>query len=101
VAGWNGRNASGSSFGELVSTDVTLVSAWLASFIILCPLIQKGLIVAKPIHGHNSAGWSPLHHAALLSTPPLISFLLTAGANPHAMTAKGLTPLCVYLTTVE
>ena len=39
------------------------------------------------------AGWTPLHLAALVSTPPLISFLLTRGASPHAVTNRGLTPL--------
>lgn len=39
------------------------------------------------------AGWTPLHLAALLSTPPLISFLLSRGASPHALTNRGLTPL--------
>jgi hypothetical protein len=41
----------------------------------------------------TSAGWSPLHLAALVSTPPLISFLLNRGASPHALTQRGLTPL--------
>lgn len=39
------------------------------------------------------AGWTPLHLASLISTPPLVSFLLTRGATPHATTNRGLTPL--------
>lgn len=39
------------------------------------------------------AGWSPLHLAALLSSPPLVSFLLTRGASADAPTNRGLTPL--------
>ena len=31
--------------------------------------------------------------ASLISTPPLVSYLLTGGANPHATTNRGLTPL--------
>ncbi|KAL7409133.1 hypothetical protein BDY24DRAFT_445156 [Mrakia frigida] len=45
------------------------------------------------VEGSDSAGWTPLHLAALHSTPPLISFLLTSGADPHAMSLKGFTPL--------
>lgn len=37
--------------------------------------------------------WSPLHLASLLSTPPLVSFLLTRGCSPSWMTNKGLTAL--------
>ncbi len=39
-----------------------------------------------------TAAWQPLHFAALLSSPPLVSFLLTQGAAPHGTTLKGLTP---------
>lgn len=38
-------------------------------------------------------GWTPLHLAVLVSTPPLISFLLSHGASPHVLTNRGLTPL--------
>lgn len=41
----------------------------------------------------TSSSWSPLHFAALLSTPPLISFLLNQGYSPSVTTAKGLTPV--------
>lgn len=37
--------------------------------------------------------WTPLHLAVLVSTPPLISFLLSHGASPHVLTNRGLTPL--------
>lgn len=40
-----------------------------------------------------AAGWTPLHLASLISTPPLVSYLLTGGASPHATTNRGLTPL--------
>jgi len=43
--------------------------------------------------GTDRSGWTPLHLAALISTPPLISFLLNRGASPHALTNRGLTPL--------
>jgi hypothetical protein len=38
------------------------------------------------------ANWTPLHIAAIISTPPLISFLLTRGASTSAVTDRGLTP---------
>jgi hypothetical protein len=41
----------------------------------------------------SAAGWTPLHLAALISTPLLVSFLLTRGASPNALTNRGLTPL--------
>jgi hypothetical protein len=39
------------------------------------------------------AGWTPLHHAALLAPPTLISHLLTHGCSPLSKTAKGMTAL--------
>jgi hypothetical protein len=39
------------------------------------------------------AGWTPLHHAALLSPPTLISHLMTHGCSPFAVTRRNLTPL--------
>lgn len=47
----------------------------------------------EPTHLHRTAGWSPLHHAGLLSPPTLVSFLLKHGASPLALTRRGLTPL--------
>jgi hypothetical protein len=38
------------------------------------------------------ASWTPLHLAALLSSPTLVSFLLTQGYSPYITTPKGLTP---------
>ncbi|WVR09630.1 hypothetical protein IAU60_006703 [Kwoniella sp. DSM 27419] len=43
--------------------------------------------------GRDRTGWTPLHLAALISTPPLISFLLSRGASPQALTNRGLTPI--------
>ncbi|KAF8527881.1 hypothetical protein BU17DRAFT_73568 [Hysterangium stoloniferum] len=43
----------------------------------------------------DKAGWTPLHHAALLSPPTLVSFLLTHGCSPITLTRRGLTPLDV------
>jgi hypothetical protein len=40
-----------------------------------------------------SAGWTPLHHAALLSPPTLISHLMTHGCSPFAVTRRNLTAL--------
>jgi hypothetical protein len=41
----------------------------------------------------NSAGWSALHHAALLAPPTLVSHLLTRGSSPFAVTRRNLTAL--------
>ncbi|KAJ6509454.1 DIL domain-containing protein [Mycena vitilis] len=38
-------------------------------------------------------GWTPLHHAALLAPPTLISHLITHGCSPFAVTRRNLTPL--------
>jgi hypothetical protein len=40
-----------------------------------------------------AAGWTALHHAALMAPPTLISFLLTHGCSPFSKTKRGLTPL--------
>lgn len=39
------------------------------------------------------AGWTPLHHAALLAPPTLISYLLTHGCSPLSVTRRNLTAL--------
>ncbi len=39
------------------------------------------------------AGWTALHHAALVSPPTLVAFLLTHGCSPFSETRRGLTPL--------
>ncbi|KAJ7071109.1 DIL domain-containing protein [Mycena amicta] len=41
----------------------------------------------------DEAGWTPLHHAALLSPPTLISYLMTHGCSVFALTRRNLTPL--------
>ncbi|THV07697.1 hypothetical protein K435DRAFT_825490 [Dendrothele bispora CBS 962.96] len=51
-------------------------------------LIQQGADL-----GPDKAGWTPLHHAALLSPPTLISFLMTHGCSPFDVTRRNLTPL--------
>ncbi|KNZ78519.1 Dilute domain-containing protein C25B8.08 [Termitomyces sp. J132] len=45
--------------------------------------------------GADKDGWTPLHHAALLSPPTLVSHLMTHGCSPCAVTRRGLTPLDV------
>ena len=40
-----------------------------------------------------TAGWTPLHHAALLSPPTLVSYLMTHGCSPFAVTRRNLTAL--------
>lgn len=39
------------------------------------------------------AGWTPLHHAALLAPPTLVSFLMTHGCSVFSVTRRNLTPL--------
>ncbi|KAJ6575026.1 DIL domain-containing protein [Mycena capillaripes] len=51
-------------------------------------LIAQGADLAA-----DKAGWTPLHHAALLSPPTLISHLMTHGCSPFAVTRRNLTPL--------
>lgn len=41
----------------------------------------------------SPAGWTPLHHAALLSPPTLISYLMTHGCSPFDVTRRNLTAL--------
>ncbi|KAF8640500.1 hypothetical protein AX17_000162 [Amanita inopinata Kibby_2008] len=43
--------------------------------------------------GPDKAGWTPLHHAALLSPPTLVSYLMTHGCSPFSVTRRNLTPL--------
>ncbi|KAJ3857850.1 DIL domain-containing protein [Lentinula lateritia] len=38
-------------------------------------------------------GWTPLHYAALLSPPTLVSHLMTHGCSPFDVTRRKLTPL--------
>ena len=50
------------------------------------------LIVVKYNSSHT-AGWTPLHHAALLAPPTLISHLLTHGSSPLCQTERNMTAL--------
>ncbi|KAF9015076.1 DIL domain-containing protein [Cyathus striatus] len=43
----------------------------------------------------DNAGWTPLHYAALLSPPTLVSYLMTHGCSPFSLTRRSLTPLDV------
>ncbi|KAJ7596949.1 DIL domain-containing protein [Mycena floridula] len=43
--------------------------------------------------GPDDSGWTPLHHAALLSPPTLISHLMTHGCSPFDVTRRNLMPL--------
>lgn len=45
--------------------------------------------------GADKAGWTPLHYAALLSPPTLVSHLMTHGCSPFTVTRRNLTPLDV------
>ncbi|KII93884.1 hypothetical protein PLICRDRAFT_49881 [Plicaturopsis crispa FD-325 SS-3] len=45
------------------------------------------------VNAADKSGWTPLHHAALLSPPTLISYLMTHGANLFAETRRKLTAL--------
>ncbi|EIW72141.1 hypothetical protein TREMEDRAFT_25958 [Tremella mesenterica DSM 1558] len=55
-------------------------------------VLRWGLEVG-PRKGRDRGGWTPLHLSALVSTAPLISFLLTRGASCRVLTNRGLTPL--------
>ncbi|KAI0830583.1 DIL domain-containing protein [Trametes gibbosa] len=52
-------------------------------------LVSEGCDVNFPDH----SGWTPLHYAALLSPPTLVSYLVTHGSSPLALTRRRLTPL--------
>ncbi|KAG1864289.1 DIL domain-containing protein [Suillus subalutaceus] len=41
----------------------------------------------------DKAGWTALHHAAILCPPTLVSHLMTHGCSPFAETRRRLTPL--------
>nr|ODN81341.1 DIL and ankyrin domain-containing protein [Cryptococcus depauperatus CBS 7841] len=56
-------------------------------------IVQRWGVNVGPRNGRDPNGWTPLHLSVLLSTPPLISFLLSHGASPHLLTNRGLTPL--------
>ncbi|KAI8980743.1 DIL domain-containing protein [Trametes punicea] len=52
-------------------------------------LVSEGCDVNAADH----AGWTPLHYASLISPPTLVSYLLTHGSSPLALTNRRLTPL--------
>jgi len=41
----------------------------------------------------RSVGWTPLHHAAVLAPPTLVSHLMTHGCSPFSVTRRHLMPL--------
>ncbi|KAH7104310.1 hypothetical protein BKA62DRAFT_821886 [Auriculariales sp. MPI-PUGE-AT-0066] len=52
-------------------------------------LVQEGVDPNAP----DNHGWTALHHAALLSPPTLVSYLLTHGCSPLSKTNRGFTAL--------
>jgi len=56
-------------------------------FISTRPLIHSCADIAR------SAGWTPLHYAAVLSPPTLISHFLKSGCSPFVRTRRNLTSL--------
>ncbi|KAH7883507.1 DIL domain-containing protein [Phlebopus sp. FC_14] len=52
-------------------------------------LIAQGADVMNP----DDAGWTPLHHAAVLAPPTLVSHLMTHGCSPFSVTRRQLLPL--------
>ncbi|KAG7450605.1 uncharacterized protein BT62DRAFT_943511 [Guyanagaster necrorhizus] len=51
------------------------------------------LIVQGADMSPDKSGWTPLHHAVLLSPPTLVSHLMTHGCSPFDVTRRNLTPL--------
>ncbi|KAG8954438.1 hypothetical protein FRC04_011765 [Tulasnella sp. 424] len=60
-------------------------------------LISEGADIATG----DSAGWTPLHFAALHAPPTLVSYLLTHDASPLSKSLRGLTPLDVITAYEE
>ncbi|KAJ6519737.1 DIL domain-containing protein [Mycena sanguinolenta] len=107
-------------FGDLTVLQYLLADQQAQTFVDLCVRDEDGVgLVSLAIHGFGAdsdrdvereecvrlliaqgadltadkAGWTPLHHAALLSPPTLISHLMTHGCSPFAVTRRNLTPL--------
>ncbi|KAL1410856.1 putative ankyrin-repeat protein [Vanrija albida] len=55
-------------------------------------VVARWGVNAGPNGGRDKNGWTPLHLAALLSSPHIVSALLNRGADPAAPTDAGLTP---------
>ncbi|KAG6334044.1 hypothetical protein ID866_5047 [Astraeus odoratus] len=53
------------------------------------------LLIAQgaDVHSSDHEGWTPLHHAALMAPPTLISYLMTHGCSPFSVTRRQLMPL--------
>ena len=45
------------------------------------------------IHSKCSESWTPLHHAAFNGSSAMVLYLVNSGANVHAQTTEGKTPL--------
>lgn len=53
-------------------------------------LVGRWGVSAGPRDGRDKAGWTPLHLAAILSSPQTVSVLLNRGASINAVTDSGL-----------
>lgn len=55
-------------------------------------VVARWGVDAGPRDGRDNAGWTPLHLAALLSSPQTVSVLLNRGASPLTPNSGGFTP---------
>lgn len=53
-------------------------------------IVGRWGVSAGPRYGRDTGGRTPLHLAALLSSPQIVSVLLNRGASPAALTDSGL-----------